>query len=417
MEQRDWLPAVGGGMMDAERHKPTHDQLKLSIRMPGSDHPLSLTRILVFGLVAAAFTNIYITQPVLPVLASEFGIDAAQASLTVSMTVLGIALSTLIFGSLGDRYPLRPLILAGGTMVALAGLLAAGTASFSILVAARFVQGLFIPALTTCVAAYLANNVSRADLNVALGAYVSATVVGGLGGRLLGGFLHPPLHWRYAFVSAALLLAAATFAAARWLPGVTARPQHAEGGIGFRTLLASGQVLRMYIVGFGAFWVFSTTFNFLPFHLAAPPISASTGLITLLYMAYLVGAVMGPLSGRLANRFGSGRTMVIGALLFEISLAGLLVPSIPMVVIALLGSCAGFFTTHAAATGALNNRLSSSRGRGNALYVLFYYVGGAVGITASGYVWRLGGWETVLGLNALVLTIPLVVGLYEMRKK
>jgi YNFM family putative membrane transporter len=33
-----------------------------------------------------------------------------------------------------------------------------------------------------------------ARLNVAMGAYVSATVVGGLGGRLLGGYLHPPLH-------------------------------------------------------------------------------------------------------------------------------------------------------------------------------------------------------------------------------
>lgn len=384
--------------------------------MPGSDHPFSSTRILVFALVAAAFTNIYITQPVLPVLAGEFGVDAAQASLTVSMTVLGIALSTLVFGSLGDRYALRPLILVGGMAVALAGLLAAATDGFSILVAARFAQGLFIPALTTCVAAYLANHVPAAGLNVALGAYVSATVVGGLGGRLLGGFLHPPLHWRYALVSAALLLLAATLAAARWLPGVAVRPrQSARGGVGFRALLATGGVLRMYVVGFGAFWVFSTTFNFLPFHLSAPPLSASTNLITAMYMAYLIGAVMGPLSGRIANRYGSARTLVVGALAFELSLAGLTAHSIPGVVLALLGSCAGFFTTHAAATGALNRRMTMSRGRANALYVLFYYVGGAVGITAGGYAWRLGGWETVLGLNALVLLIPLAVGLYEMQ--
>jgi YNFM family putative membrane transporter len=78
--------------------------------MPGTDHPLSVTQILIFGLVAAAFTNIYITQPVLPVIAREFGVDAAGASLTVSATVLGIALSSLLFGSLGDRYPLLSLI-------------------------------------------------------------------------------------------------------------------------------------------------------------------------------------------------------------------------------------------------------------------------------------------------------------------
>ena len=385
--------------------------------MLGTGHPLGKTQLLIFGLVAAAFTNIYLTQPVLPVLAGEFGVDAAGASLTVSATVLGIALSNLLFGRLGDRYPLRPLILSGGAMVALAGLLAALTETFSLLVVARFVQGLFIPALTTCVAAYLANSLPVGRLNVAMGAYVSATVVGGLGGRLLGGFLHPPLHWRYAFVSAATLLVISTLMAARWLPGVKARPHHPEGEVGFRALLVSGPVLRMYIVGFGAFWVFSATFNFLPFHLSAPPISASTNLITFLYTAYLIGAVMGPLSGRLANRFGSGLTMVAGAFLFGVSLAGLMVPSLPVVVLALLGSCAGFFTVHAAASGALNSRLTASRGRGNALYILFYYIGGAAGITASGFAWRHGGWLAVLGLNAMILSIPLAVGLVEMRAK
>lgn len=383
--------------------------------VPSRGTSLPATQLLVFGVGAAAFTNIYITQPVLPVISAEFGVDAAVASHTVSATILGIALSNLPFGRLGDRYPLRPLLLLGGALVALAGLLCALTDSFSLLVAARFVQGLFIPALTTCVAAYLANSLPVARLNVVMGAFISATVVGGLGGRLLGGYLHPPLHWRYAFVSAAVLLIVAVLAAARWLPGVNARPHHAEGEIGFRRLLASWPVLRLYAVAFGAFWVFSATFNFLPFHLSEPPISASTNLITSLYVAYLIGAVMGPLSGRLANRYGTGRTMALGAVVLGVSLAGLLVPSLPVVVIALLGSCAGFFTTHAAASGALNSRLTASRGRGNALYVLFYYVGGAAGITASGYAWRHGGWPAVLALNGLVLAIPLGVGLLEMR--
>jgi YNFM family putative membrane transporter len=285
-------------------------------------------------------------------------------------------------------------------VVAVAGLACALTWNFGLLVAERFVQGLFIPALTTCVAAYLANSLPVERLNVVMGAYVSATVVGGLGGRLLGGFIHPPLHWRYAFVSAALLLAASAFAAARWLPGIDRRPHHPQGELGFRELLASWPALRLYAVAFGAFWVFSSTFNFLPFQLSRPPISASTNLITFLYLAYLVGAVMGPLAGRLANRLGSGLTMVLGALVFGVSLAGLLVPNLVVVVLALIGSCAGFFTAHAAAAGALNSRLTSSRGRGNALYVLFYYVGGACGITASGYAWRHGGWPAVIGLNA-----------------
>jgi YNFM family putative membrane transporter len=377
------------------------------------DKGLWLIQLLVFALVVAAFSNIYITQPVLPVLAQEFGVDAATASLSVSAVIMGIALANLPFGRLGDHYALRPLILTAALMVALADLVCALTHSFQLLVAARFLQGLFIPALTTCVAAYLANALPLQRLNVAMGAYVSATVVGGLGGRLLGGFLHPPLHWRYAFFSAAALLLLAALAAARWLPAVARKPQQHHASLGFVGLLRCWSALRLFLVGFGAFWVFSAIFNFLPFHLSEPPISASTGLITGLYGVYLIGALMGPLSGRLANRFGSARTLVLGSLLFALSLAGLAIDHLLAVILALLGSCAGFFTTHAAANGALNSRLTGSRGRGNALYVLFYYIGGALGITLSGYLWRQGGWDLVLLANVGVLILPLAIGLYE----
>ena len=173
---------------------------------------------LVFGLVAAALTTVYITQPVLPVLQQEFGVSPSQASYTVSAVILGIALANLPFGMLADRFPVPRLILVGGAVVAACGFFCAATSSLALLVGARFVQGLFVPALTTCLAAYLSTNLPLERLNVAMGSYVSATVAGGLGGRLLGGFIHPPLHWRYAFVTASLLVVAATLAAVRWLP-------------------------------------------------------------------------------------------------------------------------------------------------------------------------------------------------------
>jgi MFS transporter, YNFM family, putative membrane transport protein len=374
--------------------------------------PLTLQG-LVFGLVVAAFTNIYITQPVLPVIAQEFGVDEAGASLSVAAVIFGIALATLPFGRLADRYPLRPLIIAGGSVVGLAGLTCALTQNFTVLVAARFLQGLFLPALTTCVAAYLANSLPVARLNVVMGTYISATVVGGLGGRLLGGWIHPPLHWRYAFVSAAVLLLGIAMAAARWLPKVNAAPNRHESDAGFRGLLSDWSVMRIYAVAFGAFSVFSATFNYLPFYLSAPPIGAPIEIITLLYLSYLVGAAMGPTAGRIANRIGSGSTMVLGALTFAGALALTLVPSLPAIVAGLMGACAGFFMTHAAASGALNSRLTGSRGRGNALYVLFYYIGGSLGIAAGGYAWRYGGWPAVIACGTATLLLPLAVGLIE----
>ena len=54
-----------------------------------------------------------------------------------------------------------------------------------VLIAARFVQGLFIPSMSTCLAAYLSRTLPPHRLNLIMGWYVSATVAGGMGVTIL----------------------------------------------------------------------------------------------------------------------------------------------------------------------------------------------------------------------------------------
>lgn len=381
-----------------------------------SDSQASI-QALVFALVASSFTVVYITQPVLPVLETEFGVDARTASFSVSAVILGIALANLPFGMLADRYPIKPIILVGGIVIAVSSLACAITRHFPLLIAARFIQGLFVPALTTCIAAYLAQSLPTARLNVVMGSYVAATVAGGLGGRLLGGWIHPPLHWRYAFVSASVLVIAATLAALRWLPAENPRPKSETRPAGFIELLIQPGLTRTFAVGFGAFFVFSSTFNYLPFYLSRPPFAARTEVITLLYLAYLIGIVIGPMSGKLSNRLGSGVTIVLGSLIFAAAVAATLIQSLAVIAVSLIGVCAGFFSIHAAAVGLLNRRLSANRGRANSLYVLCYYIGGAAGITACGYAYANYGWLGTAVLNLTMLLIPLAIGATELKKE
>jgi YNFM family putative membrane transporter len=371
---------------------------------------------LVFALVAAAISTIYLTQPVLPVLAQEFGVSPSQASYTVSAVILGIALANLPFGRLADRFPVKRLILVGGVVVAAAGFFGASTSNLAFLVGARFVQGLFVPALTTCLAAYLSVNLPPEKLNVAMGSYVSATVAGGLGGRLLGGWIPSPLQWRYALVIAAFLVLIAALAALRWLPpgklpGEEKKPQE-----GFLALLSQPGLRRAFQVAFGGLFVFGSIFNYLPFYLHRPPFNAPTELITLLYLTYLVGVFIGPLAGRLSNRIGNGGTMVLGSLVFGLAIALTLIQSIFVIAAALVLLCGGFFSIHAAAMGSLNRNLTASRGRANSLYVLAYYLGGAIGITVNGYAYEAAGWHGVAGLGLIMLTVPLITGVQEMRQ-
>jgi len=377
--------------------------------------PLSRLQWLVFALVGAVFTTVYIPQPVLPVLRQQFGVGEGAASLTVSAVVLGIALANLPFGALADRFPIRPILPTGGLVVAAAGLAAALAPTLPLLVAARFVQGLFIPSLTTCLAAYLARVMPDERLNVVMGAYVSATVVGGLSGRLLGGFLLPAAHWRWAFLAAATLLLGTTLAAYAGLPPEEGHGHAQREPARFRDVLFRHDLFRLYCVGGGAFFVFSSVFNYMPFYLHGAPFHWSTRAVTLLYLSYVVGVVIGPLAGRLSNRIGNGTAMVLGALVLGGGLAVTLVPQGWAMALSLGLVCAGFFTLHASAAGALNRKLSAGRGRANAFYVLFYYLGGAAGITLSGHAYAFAGWHGVVALAGTALLVPLSTGFVEMK--
>ena len=154
-------------------------------------------------------------------------------------------------------------------------------------------------------------------------------------------------------MTSAVLLLAAAAAAARILPREPAERRHEEASTGFVQLLSRSEVLRMLAVAFSAFFVFSAIFNYLPFYVSAPPIRAPIRVVTLLYLAYVVGMVAGPLAGKLSNRLGSGPTMALGSVVLAGAVACTLIPSLAIIAASLPALCAGFFGVHAAALGTL----------------------------------------------------------------
>ena len=374
-------------------------------------------QMVVFALVSASFANIYITQPILPVIQDEFGVSPVQVSMTVSVVILGIVLSNLFFGFLADRVSIHPIIFTGGLCVVAGGLICAYTHNFKILVAARLFQGIFIPALTTSLVAWLARTLPENRLSVVMGSYVSATVLGGLGGRLLSGWIYT-LHWRHAFVSASVFILATTILALIVLPRTPVKQPASKSkdrSDSFLTLLLRRDLMLLYACGAGGLLIFSPIFTFLPYRLSAAPFFFSTELITLIYLVFVMGIFISPIAGSFSNQFGGGNTMIAGTCILGLSLVLLLIPSVVAVVCGLLGVCAGFFSIHAVAVGSLNHKLSGSHGKANALYVLFYYTGGWLGITGAGYAFQYAGWNGIIAFVICFLVIPFFTGIIEKR--
>ena len=72
--------------------------------------------------------------------------------------------------------------------------------------------------------------------------------------------------------------------------------------------------------------------------------------------------------------------------------------------------------TLVAAAGSLNRRLTSSRGKANSLCVLFYYLGGACGITLAGWAYSLATWPWLVALGLVVLDVVLGAGYKTLRE-
>src|SRR5690242_7705270 len=65
----------------------------------------------------AVYADMYITQPILPLLSHEFGVAPAVAGLTISSVVLAIALASSTYGPLGDAFGRKRVMVVSGLLL------------------------------------------------------------------------------------------------------------------------------------------------------------------------------------------------------------------------------------------------------------------------------------------------------------
>ena len=126
-----------------------------------------------------AFLNLFLTQPILPLLASIFGASKATVSLTVTAATLGVALAAPFTGQIADRLGRKPVILWSAALLGVTTLLGATAPTLNWLIFWRFCQGLTTPGVFAVAVAYINDEWPAEKAASAAGAYVSGTVVGG----------------------------------------------------------------------------------------------------------------------------------------------------------------------------------------------------------------------------------------------
>jgi predicted MFS family arabinose efflux permease len=370
-----------------------------------------------------AFLNLYVTQPMLPLLERIFHASKSVVGLTVSAATLGVALSAPILGALAEHMSRKRVIVASTLALAAPTLLAASSPGLHSLVFWRFLQGLILPGIFAITITYIGEEWEHHAVPIVMSIYVSGTALGGFLGRIIAGVAAERLSWRWSFLLLGLLTLVGAAALARLLPEENRDvPRTAESSIGtrFGAMLAhfrNPRLVATFAVGFGMLFALVGTFTYITFYLADAPFHLSTEALSYLFAIYLIGLIVTPAGGYLVTRIGmrAGIAFAIGACLTGALLT--LSHSLWMVVIAGLGLvCTGVFVAQATANSFLRIAAPAG-GRASAagLYICCYYIGGTAGGVLPAYMWLIGKWPACVALIACELALTLAIALIGWR--
>jgi DHA1 family bicyclomycin/chloramphenicol resistance-like MFS transporter len=239
---------------------------------------------LLIAMTAIGPMSLNILVPAIPGLVTALETDAGSVQLTVSLFLVGLALSQLVLGPLSDRFGRRPVVLAGLALTAISSAAAIAAWSVSGLVLARFVQSLGASTGMVVGRAIIRDIVDREHAAAMIGMVTAAVVVAPMVAPLLGGILDTVFGWEAIFV----FVAAASFLVFVWaLVALPETHQDRLAGDGFGHFVADLRSL-------------SNSRNFIGYVLCGALTSAS-------FFAFLGGAphVVVTMMGRTSAEYGA----------------------------------------------------------------------------------------------------------------
>jgi YNFM family putative membrane transporter len=360
---------------------------------------------------AAIFANLYCLQPLLPTLANDFGKGLLDITLVFTIATFAMAGSLIFYGALSDaigRYWLMLLSLGGTSLVTLAMVWAEG---FEQLLFLRLLQGVVLGALPAVAIAYIGDEFSPHLVPGVVGIYIAANTLGGIGGRLLGGFIAESYSWNDLYIVMTGLNALALLALYRWLTqpkNFVSQPLKVAGVL--RDIwhhMSHFELITIYVVIGLAFGVFINLYSYLAFILVEPPFNAGSSFIGLLFVTYLAGTFASASSGWIAHRIGQLNTIVFGILVFMLGVLFLFSADIRVTILGLTINAFGFFLAHSVSSSWVNGHAKKAKASASAGYLVFYYLGASMGPLMLYPFWHTGGWSRTLIGAELYLSLSL----------
>ena len=357
----------------------------------------------------ATAANLYYNQPLLAVIGQGFRASPHTVGFIPMLTQIGYAIGILLFVPLGDLLERRRLITTMLGCVAAMLALAALSPSLVWLIVASFAIGVTSIAAQVIIpfAAQLAEPQDRGKV---VGTVMSGLLIGILSARTISGFVGATLGWQAMYWIASGLMVVMALLLSKLLPRSrpTLKSSYKRLMGSLWQLIRSQPVLReASLIGAMSFGAFSAFWSTLVFLLERSPYHYGSDVAGLFGLVGIVGAAAAPLVGKLADRSSPRLTLGLGIAtttlsfmlfwMFGHQLWGLIVG-----VILLDLGVQSTMISNQAKIYSLPTELHS---RLNALYIMFYFFGGALGSYLGAYGWSRWQWSGVCGMGLGLLAI------------
>lgn len=373
-------------------------------------------KILMMAVIAGAvITNIYCTQPILPLIQSGLGVDLAAVNLVAGAALLGFATGLALLLPLGDRYERRTLVLGQIALAFVCALAAALAPGIWPLIGASFGLGIVscVPQQLVPLAASMSPPGERGR---SVGTVVSGIMVGILLGRTVAGVVGEAWGWRAVYAMEAAFMVPVWIAAAALLPRGKASTELSYARLlatlwplarDHRPLREAMLIQALLWACFNAFWVnLASLLANGPWQLG----SAWAGAFGIIGAA---GALAATLGGRATDRLGS--RAVIGLSIAIVTLSYLLLAgAASSLVLLVIGVIVLDIGVQAALVANQTRAFAvdpSAQGRINSLYMTATFIGGAAGVALSGWLMQRFGWT---GVAVLGVALGLLAGMIHL---
>jgi len=346
------------------------------------------------------FCNLYMFQPMLPLMAEKFNASAIEINWLLASCTLTLALTLVPWAVISEVIGRRKVMMVSLFLLPFTGMAMLLTDSLMMLTLMRGVMGIALAGFVAVAVAYMAEEFSPKAFMIAVGGYISANSLGGISGRLYGGFVTQYWGWNVAVVGMAISSLFGALLVYRLLPEqqyFTPKKgqfrNHNKRVVGH---LKQRELWFAMLIGGVNFALLVNLYTVMGFRLIAPPYSLSISLTSMIFLCYLSGTISAKLSGRWSQYYSPIKGMVLGTTVSAIGMFIAAYDSLYAMVIGLLFIGSGAFFTHSLAYAWVSQKAKVAKATATALYLVHYYVGGSLGGFYLIACWQYGAWYGVL---------------------